>query len=293
VQRAGDVIPEIVRPLTELRTGNEISFSMPAECPACGEQAFRITGEAATRCINAACPAILKGTLEHFASRRAMNIDGLGEKLIDQLISRQLVQSAADLYSLPIETWLRLERMAHKSAENIMKALEKSKGAGLEKVLFAVGIRHVGEHTAQLLATHFGSIEALSQATHEQLLTIPEVGPEVSDSIREFFSSEKKWSIFKKLENAGVVLQPAQAPMLQSSLTGKIFVFTGALQQVTRPQAEEMVRLRGGKASSSVSAKTDYVVAGVDAGSKLEKAKGLGVAILSEEEFLQLLESKK
>jgi DNA ligase (NAD+) len=293
VQRAGDVIPEIVQSLPELRMGNEILFSMPSECPACGEKAVRITGEVATRCINAACPAILKGALEHFASRRAMNIEGLGQKLIDQLISKKLIQSAADLYSLPFETWLTLERMADKSAENIMKALEKSKSAGLAKVIFAVGIRHVGEQTAQLLSNHFDSIEDLSQATHEQLLAVPEVGPEVADSIAEFFGIEKNRSIFKKLQDAGVVMLPAQTPMLQSSLKGKTFVFTGALQHITRPQAEEMVRLRGGKASSSVSAKIDYVVAGEDAGSKLEKARKLGVSIISEEEFSKLLESRE
>lgn len=293
VQRAGDVIPEIVRPLPERRTGHEISFIIPAECPSCGEKAVRLTGEAATRCINAACPAILKGALEHFASRRAMNIEGLGEKIIEQLIFKKIVHSAADLYSIPLATWLSLERMAEKSAENIIGALEKSKNAGLEKVLYAVGIRHVGEQTAQLLARHFSTIDALAHASREQLLEIHEIGPEVSDSMREFFSSEKNRLLFKKLEEAGVLLHSVQSPLLRSSLTGKTFVFTGALMQVTRPQAEEMVRLRGGKASSSVSAKTDYVVAGEDAGSKLEKARKLGVRILTEEEFLQLLESKE
>jgi len=293
VQRAGDVIPEIVRSLPDLRTGKEVSFSMPAECPICGEKVVRITGESATRCINAACPAILKGALEHFASRKAMNIEGMGEKLIDQLISRNLVQSAADLYTLPLQTWLSLERMAKKSAENIVAALEKSKKAGLEKVLYAVGIRHVGEHTAQVLARHFQNIEALSHATKEQLLEIHEIGPEVSDSMQAFFATESNRYLFRKLKDAGVVLEPVQAVVNNPAFFGKTFVFTGSLQQYSRPQAEEMVRLRGGKASSSVSAKTDYVVAGGDAGSKLAKAEKLGIAVLSEQQFQELIGEKK
>ena len=294
VQRAGDVIPEIVQSLPERRTGSEISFRMPAECPACGEKVVRITGEVAARCSNAACPAVLKGALEHFASRRAMNIEGLGEKLIDQLISRNLVGSAADLYALPFETWLSLERMAKKSADNIQRSLLKSKSAGLEKALFAVGIRHVGEHTAQVLARHFQSIEALANATQDQLLEIHEIGPEVSDSIRAFFNSESNLLIIKKLRDAGVDLNPAQVPMTPDpSCAGKTFVFTGALQQYSRAQAEELIRLRGGKAASSVSAKTDYVVAGGDAGSKLAKAEKLGIAVLSEQQFLELIGEKK
>ncbi|MBN2108182.1 MAG: NAD-dependent DNA ligase LigA [Deltaproteobacteria bacterium] len=292
VQRAGDVIPEIVQPVPELRTGHEISFSIPVVCPACGEKAVRIAGEAATRCVNAACPAVLKGALEHFASRRAMNIEGLGEKLIDQLITRDLVRSAADLYTLPYDTWLSLERMAKKSADNIIAALEKSKTAGLEKVLFAVGIRHVGEHTAQILARHFQSIEAIASATQEDLLEIHEIGIEVSESIKAFFSSESNRHFFNRLREAGVVLYQAQAALMSDpAFAGKIFVFTGSLEHYSRPQAEALVRQRSGRASSSVSAKTDYVVAGEDAGSKLEKARKLGVRILSEEEFSKLLEA--
>jgi DNA ligase (NAD+) len=292
VQRAGDVIPEIVQSVPELRTGHEIVFSIPAECPACGEKAVRIAGEAATRCINAACPAVLKGALEHFASRRAMNIEGLGEKLIDQLITRHLVRSAADLYTLPYETWLSLERMAKKSVDNIIAALEKSKKAGLEKVLFAVGIRHVGEHTAQILARHFQSIEALANAAQEDLLEIHEIGVEVSESIQAFFSSESNRQLFGRLREAGVVLHPAQAPLMPDPVfAGKTFVFTGSLERYSRPQAEALVRQRSGRASATVSAKTDYVVAGENAGSKLEKARKLGVRILSEEEFSKLLES--
>jgi DNA ligase (NAD+) len=290
VQRAGDVIPELVKSIGSKRTGSEGIFAMPAICPECGKEVVRVTGEAACRCTNSACPAILKGNLVHFASRRAMNIDGLGDKLIDQLVARNLVRTVADLYTLSLEAWLSLDRMALKSAENILNALVKSKKAGLEKVLFAVGIRHVGEHTAQILATHFGSIQALSHATHDQLLEIHEIGPEVSNSIIEFFNSETNRCLLKSLEDAGLVMQPTQAVKPNCVLTGKTFVFTGALRHVARHQAEEMVLQRGGKASSSVSAKTDYVVAGEDAGSKLAKASTLGVKILSEDEFIKLLE---
>ena len=293
VQRAGDVIPELVKSIGSKRTGSEKIFTMPATCPECGNEVVRVTGEAACRCTNSACPAILKGNLVHFASRRAMNIDGLGDKLIDQLVARNLVRTVADLYTLSLEAWLSLDRMALKSAENIMNALVKSKNAGLEKVLFAVGIRHVGEHTAQLLARHFGSIQALCSATHELLLEIHEIGPEVSDSIVEFFNNEKNRGLLKSLQDSGVVMEPTQTPMRDSVFTGRVFVFTGSLKRVSRAQAEDMVRQRGGKASSSVSAKTDYVVAGSDSGSKLEKAAKLGVKILSEEEFAALLETRQ
>jgi DNA ligase (NAD+) len=292
VQRAGDVIPEVVKSIISKRSGLENKFNISEKCPECQNEIIKSDVETAYRCINPECPAILKGSLTHFASRRAMNIDGLGDKLVDQLVARQMVRTVADLYTLSLEDWLSLDRMADKSAENILKALEKSKRAGLDKVLFAVGIRHVGEHTAQLLAAHFGSVEALSLATHEQISAIPEIGPEVSACIKSFFKNETNCSIFQKLKAAGVVLQPEQPPLLQSSLNGKNFVFTGTLKQYSRPHAEELVRQRGGKASSSVSAKTDYVIAGEDAGSKLEKARKLGVKILSEEEFSKMLEAQ-
>ena len=293
VQRAGDVIPEVVQSVESKRTGTEQIFVMPDVCPECSQEVVRIQGEAACRCTNPSCPAILKGSLAHFASRRAMNIDGLGDALIGQLVERRLVRTVADLYALSLDTWRSLDRMAEKSAENIMNALEKSKGAGLEKMLFALGIRHVGEQTAQLLARHFGNIKALTCAAREQLLEIHEIGPEVSASIGEFFNNEKNQRLLERLEENGVVMKPTQAPILDSVCTEKIFVFTGSLKRVTRPQAEDMVRLRGGKASSSVSAKTDYVVAGNDAGSKLEKAKKLGVRILSEDAFLQMIGDKQ
>ena len=293
VQRAGDVIPEVVQSVVSKRRGDERIFVLPSVCPECSCEVVRVQGGAACRCTNPACPAILKGGITHFASRRAMNIDGLGDKLIDQLVDRNIVGTVADLYTLALETWLSLDRMAGKSAENILKALEKSKSAGLEKVLFAVGIRHVGEHTAQLLVRHFGNIDAIAAATHEQLLKIHEIGPEVASSITAFFSSAANLDLFKKLENTGIVMQSTQAPILDSVFAGKTLVFTGSLKCLTRPQAEEMIMLRGGKASSSVSAKTDYVVAGEDAGSKLEKARKLGVTVLSEEEFAKLLDLKE
>ena len=293
VQRAGDVIPEVVQSDASKRTGNEKLFTMPDFCPECTHKVIRIKGESACRCTNAACPAILKGSLTHFSSRRAMNIDGLGDALIAQLVEKQLVRTVADLYTLSFETWLSLDRMAKKSAENIMKALAISKQAGLEKLLFALGIRHVGEQTAQLLARHFGSVKRLSHAAHAELQNIHEIGPEVSESIVGFFNSEENLLLLKRLEDAGVVMEPKQAAIIDSGCTGKVFVFTGALNRITRPQAEEMVRQLGGKASSSVSAKTDYVIAGLDAGSKLEKARKLGVKILSEDEFLEIIEDKQ
>jgi DNA ligase (NAD+) len=292
VQRAGDVIPEVVTSVASKRTGEERIFVMPDVCPECSHEIIRLAGEAACRCTNAACPAKLKGSIAHFSSRKAMNIDGLGDALISQLVEKQLVRTVADLYNLSFETWLSLDRMAKKSAENIIKSLNKSKQAGLEKLLFALGIRHVGEQTAQLLARHFGGVKRLSDAAHAELQNIHEIGPEVSESIVEFFNSAENHLLLKKLEDAGVVMEPKQAAIIGSECTGKVFVFTGALNRVTRTQAEDMVRQHGGKASSSVSAKTDYVIAGLDAGSKLEKARKLGVRILSEDEFLHMIEDK-
>lgn len=290
VQRAGDVIPEVVRSLPERRSGSEPVFRMPDRCPECGEQVFRMSGEAATRCVNSACPAILRGSLEHFAGRRAMDIDGLGEKLIEQLTARRLVQSVADLYTLSYDSWLGLDRMAKKSADNILAALEKSKDAGLEKVLFAIGIRHVGERTAQLLARHLRSIEALERATPEQLLELHDIGPEVSESIAAFFSSRANRAVLQQLKAAGVNMTPVQPEVAPDpAFAGKTFVFTGSLEHCTRPQAEAMVRARGGKCSSGVSGKTDWVVAGAEAGAKLAKAEKLGVAVMSERQFLDLI----
>jgi DNA ligase (NAD+) len=288
IQRAGDVIPEVVMTIKEKRTGKEKKFIMPDRCPVCGSEVMREEGEAAHRCLGMNCPAKLKESIKHFASKRAMDIEGLGDKLIDQLVEKGLVKDVADLYSLSKDDIASLERMADKSARNIIDALNESKNASLEKVVYALGIRHVGEHLAKVLSDHLGSIERLTAATEEELTQIREVGPEVAKSIRKFFQQKGNLRVIERLAKAGLRFTK-QVVSKKRDLEGKTFVFTGGLMSCTRDEAERIVEERGGKASSSVSRKTDYVVAGESSGSKLDKAKELGVKVLSEEEFRKLL----
>lgn len=287
VQRAGDVIPEVVKVIETRRTGREQPFKIPDVCPECGSQVVRIAGEAAHRCLGLACPAQIRGHIAHFASRGGMDIEGLGEKLVSQLVDTGLIRDPADLYFLTREQLLKLERMADKSASNLLAAIEQSKSPPLEKLIYALGIRHVGEHMAGLLARRFGTLEALMAASEEELRGIRDVGPEVSSSILQFFRNDSNRRVVEKLTRAGVrpraaVLQP-MAP-----LAGKVFVFTGTLSRMTRNEARQIVESLGGQAGSSVTRTTDYVVAGEAAGSKLEKAREVGIPILSEEEFLSL-----
>jgi DNA ligase (NAD+) len=289
VERAGDVIPDVVKVLPEHRSGHERSVPLPETCPACGGPVAKLEGEVVPRCQELSCPARLRESIKHFVSRRAMDIDGLGERTIEQLLKLQLIHSVADLYRLTRVDLLRCERLADKSAENLLSAIAASKTRPLGRFLFALGIRHVGEHLATLLARQFGSLDELAQATREELLTVHEVGPQVADSVTDFFHKTRNREILAALQAAGVIPQ-AEIKRTGGPLTGKTFVFTGSLRHFSRKLAQETVERLGGRASGSVSKKTDCVVAGDDAGSKLEKARQLGIQILSEEEFLQMVD---
>lgn len=294
VQRAGDVIPEVVEVLKDRRKGDEKPFVMPDRCPACGGVVVREEGEVARRCIRADCPAQIKERIIHFASKRAMDIEHLGEKMADQLVDRGLVRDVADIYSLTFEQVVGLERMAKKSAENLLNAIQKSKSRPLSAVIFALGIRHVGETLARSLASHFGSMDALMNATEEELLQVEDIGPIVAKSIADFFRQEPNRRIVQRLKDAGVTMTEKRDEKARAvEFVGKTFVFTGALKSMTRDKAQDLVISLGGKTGSSVSRKTDYVVAGEEAGSKLAKARELGVKVISEEEFLAMLERAK
>jgi DNA ligase (NAD+) len=288
IQRAGDVIPEVVMAIKEKRTGREKKFVMPDRCPVCGSEVIREEGEAAHRCLGMNCPAKLKESMKHFASKRAMDIEGLGDKLMEQLVDKGLVRDAADLYSLSKDDLASLERMADKSAQNIVDAINKSKDVTLERVIYALGIRHVGEHLAKVLTDNLGSIARLIDATEAELIQIKEIGPEVAQSIRKFFQQKSNLNVIRRLEKAGVRFKQPIARK-KNDLEGKTFVFTGGLVSLTRDEAERLVEERGGRASGSVSKNTDYVVAGEEAGSKLDKARELGVNVLSEKEFRKMV----
>jgi len=288
VERAGDVIPAVVKVITEKRQGTETALPIPTACPECGGEVVRMPGEVAVRCVGLACPAQVRESLKHFASRRAMDIEGLGEKFVEQLLSLKLVQNVADIYDLKREDFMQFERMGEKLSENLLTAIENSKSRDLSRFIFALGIRNVGEHTAKLLANAFGSVQNLAQASEEELTSIREVGPQVAESISDFFKNQENQRIIERLLAAGVS-PSVEEKRLGGKFTGKTFVFTGTLTRFTRDDAKKIVELEGGHAAGSVSKKTDYVVAGAEAGSKLEKAKQLGVPVLTEDEFLELV----
>ncbi|MGE5578309.1 MAG: NAD-dependent DNA ligase LigA [Syntrophothermus sp.] len=290
IQKAGDVIPEVVRVIPEQRTGKEREFAMPEHCPECGADVVRPEGEAVARCVGISCPAQLRESLIHFASRGAMDIEGLGPAIISGLIEQGYVKDAADLYDLTLDQLLSLERMGEKLATKLLAAIQASKDAPLERVLFALGIRHVGEGVARTLAGHFGSIDALMAAGYETLQQVPEVGDKIAESIVSFFAESQNRRVVERLRAAGVNMKAAERPAGgEQPLAGKTFVITGALSGFSREEAEEAVRRMGGRVSGSVSKKTDFVVVGEKPGSKYDKARELGIPILDEAGFVEML----
>jgi DNA ligase (NAD+) len=289
LERAGDVIPYVVRVLPEHRKRGARKFKMPSTCPVCAGEVVREEGEAAYRCINAACPAQLKSRIRHFASRNALDIDGLGEKLVDQLVETGHVRDFADLYALDAARLAALERMAEKSAANLVAQIEGSKRPPLDRFLYALGIRHVGEHLAQVLADRFRDVGAVMDATEEDLLAVHGVGPEVAASVRRFASEPHNRAVVAHLLDAGLTPQAPAPP--KGALAGKTVVLTGALERLTRGEAERRIVAAGGRIGSGVTKHTDFVVAGADPGSKLAKATKLGITVLDEAAFLALLDS--
>jgi len=289
VERGGDVIPKVAKVIEDKEhpRGTKV-FRMPERCPVCGTKVVRSEGEVDYRCVNANCPAKLRETILHFASRGVMNIDGMGEALVNQLTERGLVKNVADIYKLTKDDLLSLERMGEKSAQNILDEIKKSKALPLERVIYGLGIRMVGERTAQFLAEHFGSMEALETAGVEELQDVNEVGPRIAESIVEFFSIAANRKLVERLREAGLTLTGQKKPR-GTRLAGKTFVLTGTLAHFTRNEAKKMIEDAGGKVTGSVSKKTDYVVAGADAGSKLDKAKELGVKVIDGKEMKYLL----
>lgn len=295
IEKGGDVIPKVVQVITSRREGELPEFVMPELCPACGGTVHRPEGEAVARCESADCPAKLKGSLLHFASRRAMDIQGLGEALVDQLVDKGLVAGVADLYAMEFDTVVALERMGRKSAENLFAQIDASRAHPLHRLLFGLGIRFVGERTAQLLARRFGTLDAVMAAPEEELRATEEVGPVVAESIRAFFAEPRNRALVERLRAAGLNLAEPKAPPTagateDSFFAGKTFVLTGTLVSMSRDEAADKIRARGGSVTGSVSKKTHYLVVGDEAGSKLAKAQALGVAVLNEDEFLAKLD---
>ena len=287
VERSGDVIPKVVRVVAEGK--QRWPFQMPVECPVCGTRLVREEGEAIRRCVNANCPARLKESVLHFASRRAMNVDGLGDVLVDQLVEKGLVKSVADLYQLTAEQLENLERMGKKSAANLLENIDKSRAVPLPRVVFALGIRFVGERTAQVVADRFASIDALKAASLEELQEVEDVGPRVADAITDFFREPENLDLLEQLRVAAVQFSQQRQEKTSDHLTGLTFVLTGTLPSMSRDAAKQLIEQAGGKVIGSVSKKTDYVVAGEAAGSKLTKAEKLGVAVIEEAELVELL----
>jgi DNA ligase (NAD+) len=293
VKKAGDIIPEVVAVLTDKRTGDERPFTMPTHCPECDSQLVRLEGEVALRCINPACPAQTREGIIHFVSRGAMNIEGLGEKVVTQLFEQGLVRSVADLYYLKSEDLLRLERMGEKSVANLLRAIEASKSNSLERLLFGLGIRFVGAKGAKILAQHYGSMEALLSATEEELTQLEEIGPKMAASITTYMKKPEVRETLRRLAEAGVNMHyTGPAPVragdgaMESPFAGKTVVITGTLERMSRKEASELLESLGAHVTGSVSKKTDLLIAGEKAGSKLDKANKLGITVWDEETFL-------
>ncbi|MEG4349393.1 NAD-dependent DNA ligase LigA [Microcoleus sp. LAD1_D3] len=293
VRKAGEIIPEVVRVLPELRPQNAQLFQIPSCCPECEQPVVREKGEAVTRCINTSCPAILRGSLIHFCSRDALDINGVGEKLVQQMVDSNLVHSAADLYDLTAERLMSLERMGKKLAEKLVSAIAQSKNQPYSRVLYGLGIRHVGSVNAQLLAERFANVEELAAVSAASIEGVYGIGPEIAQAVYQWFRVSANQSLIARLKTAGLQLQSEVKNQNLAStnlqLAGKTFVLTGTLPTLKRDEAKDLIQKAGGKVTSSVSAKTDYVVVGEDAGSKLEKAQSLGIELLSEAELLELL----
>lgn len=291
IRKAGDIIPEVVSVITEERKGTEVPYEMPTNCPVCESELVRIEEEVALRCVNPQCPAQIQEGIYHFASRNAMNIDGLGEKVVEQLFREQLIKDISDLYTLTVDELMNLERMGLKSATNLVAAIEASKVNSMERVLFGLGIRHIGEKAAKILSESFHSFEALMKATREELITIFEIGDKMADSLVTYFEQEEVQLLISRLKDAGLTLQYTgriidASVMENSPFAGKTVVLTGKLIQLTRTEAKEKIESLGGKVAGSVSKKTELVIAGEEAGSKLEKATSLGIEVWDEQKLL-------
>ncbi len=289
IQKAGDVIPEIVRAVKEKRTGKEKDFEMPKVCPVCGAEAVREEGEAAIRCTGIECPAKLFRNLVHFVSREAMNIDGLGESIIKQLLDKNLIKNVADIYTLKFEDIASLKKNGQKFAQNLVDSINRSKSNDLSRLITAFGIRHVGNKASKILAQRYKKMDNLMNATAEELALIDDIGPIVANSIREFFLQEQTIDLIRRLKQAGVNMEHQEEEIVENRFDGKTFVLTGSLDNYSRTEAANIIEKYGGKVSSSVSKKTDYVLAGQEAGSKLEKAESLGIRILTEDEFEEMI----
>lgn len=289
VERAGEVIPHVLKVVKH--GSEETEFELPSKCPVCGMRVYHAEG-VAYRCVNVSCPARRRESILHFAGRRAMNIDGLGEKIVVQLLEKDLVKDFADLYKLDLETLAGLERMAEKSAQNLLGEIAGSKKNDLARLIYGISIPFVGERTAQLLAAHFGSMKKLRDASQEELLTVEEIGPKIAEGVHEFFSESANRKLIDRLAAVGVNMEDERAAPKSSKFAGMTFVFTGTLVNQSREEAEALVLSHGGKAGSSVSKKTNYVVVGADPGSKFDKAKSLGVPILNEAQFEKLLNGR-
>lgn len=289
VEKSGEIIPKVLRVAKEKRTGKERPFHIPIKCPVCGSKLVRPEGEVAVRCENMGCPAQIKEAILHFASRDAMDIDGMGEAIVEQLVNAKLIKDYGDIYYLKFEDVMKLERMAEKSASNLMNAIEASKTKDLNKLIFALGIRHVGEHAAWVLASRFGTLENVMKAGEDELTATDEIGPVMAGSIHAFFRTSGNIAIIKKLKGAGIDMKmTAPAEGVSRTLEGKTVVVTGTLKSFSRSEAEGLIRKLGGNPSSSVSKNTDFVVVGNEPGSKADKARALGVRVIDEEEFKKI-----
>lgn len=291
IEKGGDVIPKVVKVIDHLRPDWARDFKMPQECPVCGAEVYRSKDETIVRCVKLACPARIKESILHFSSRKALKIDGLGSALVCQLLDKGLVGDPADLYALQVHDLIGLDRMGLKSATNLLAQIEASKKSTLSRIIFGLGIRHVGERTAMVLAQQFRSLESLSRASSEHLSLIFEVGPVVAESIRQFFKQPSNQQILSKLRQSGVNLEEYQSAQQSDSLKGYQIVLTGKLPTLTREEARVLIELQGGRVIASVSKKTAFLVAGEEAGAKREKARELGIPILNEMGFLKLVQN--